>query len=163
MDHTTPAFSFINLLNYNSLSAFARIEGNSSNPFLSGIVKFYETPYNGLLVEAEVFGLPDTNSQYSSHFYGFHIHENGDCSDSFTKTGNHYNPTNAPHPYHSGDFVPLFGNKGYAWVSFFDGRLNINEIIGKSVIVHHMADDFTSQPSGDSGEKIGCGVIYSAK
>lgn len=160
MNQITPAFTFANLLVYNSLSAFARIEGNSSNPFLSGMVKFYETEFNGILVEAEIFGLPNDNSQYSSKFYGFHIHENGDCSNAFTNTGNHYNPKSSPHPYHAGDFPALLGNNGYAWCSFFDVRLTINEIIGRSVIIHDMADDFTTQPSGNSGTKIGCGVIY---
>ena len=58
-----------------------------------------------------------------------------------------------------GDLPPLLGNNGYAWTAFFDKRFTIDEIIGKSIIIHNMRDDFTSQPSGDSGTKIGCGVI----
>ena len=55
--------------------------------------------------------------------------------------------------------IPLLGNQGYAWTSFYDKRFAIDDIIGKSVVIHSRRDDFTTQPAGDSGEKIGCGVI----
>ena len=55
--------------------------------------------------------------------------------------------------------VQLFGIKGYAWSAFYDKRFTINEIIGKSVIIHSGPDDFTTQPSGNAGTKIGCGEI----
>ncbi len=77
----------------------------------------------------------------------------------FDKTGNHYNPTKEPHPDHAGDLIPLMGNQGYAWLAFYDKRFQISEIMGRSVVIHTMPDDFKSQPSGDAGGKIGCGVI----
>lgn len=77
----------------------------------------------------------------------------------FDKTGDHYNPTNEQHPQHAGDLIPLMGNQGYAWLAFYDKRLMIKDIIGRSIIIHKMPDDFMSQPSGNAGEKIGCGVI----
>ena len=89
-----------------------------------------------------------------------HIHEFGNCTPPFDKTGNHYNPGGSMHPYHAGDMLPLLGNNGYAWLTFYDERIRIKDIVGKSVVIHGMRDDFTSQPAGDSGEKIGCGVIY---
>lgn len=159
MNQVTPRLTFIPLLEQNYIRALAWITGNNSNPKLSGLVKFYETPYNGVLIEAEVFGLPDITSEYSSNFYGFHIHETGDCTMPFDKTGTHFNPHNQPHPDHAGDLIPLLGNQGYAWCAFFDRRFSIDEIIGKSVIIHSQPDDFTTQPSGNSGTKIGCGVI----
>lgn len=159
MNQVTPRLAFLPLLEQNNIRALAWVTGNDSFPRLSGLVKFYETPYNGVLIEAEVFGLPDMTSEYTSNFYGFHIHETGDCTKPFDKTGNHYNPANLPHPDHAGDLVPLLGNEGYAWCAFFDRRFTIPEIIGKSVIIHNHPDDFTTQPSGNSGEKIGCGVI----
>ena len=55
--------------------------------------------------------------------------------------------------------IPLMGNQGYAWLAFYDKRFSIPEILGRSVIIHAMPDDFRTQPSGDAGEKIGCGVI----
>ena len=88
-----------------------------------------------------------------------HIHEKGDCTMPFDRTGGHYNPAGEPHPDHAGDMIPLMGNQGYAWLAFYDKRFTIPEIMGRSVIIHRMPDDFKTQPSGDSGEKIGCGVI----
>ena len=155
----TPRITFTELLHYERPQAAAWINGGSSNPQLSGLVKFYQTSYGGILVEAEVFGLPNINEQNSSDFYAMHIHENGDCSDNFTKTGGHFNPADKPHPEHAGDMPPLLGNQGYAWSAFYDKRFTIDEIIGKSVIIHSQPDDFTTQPAGNSGDKIGCGVI----
>lgn len=155
----TPRITFVHLLETNRPKAVAWVTGNRSNPQLSGLVKFYDTPYDGVLVEAEIFGLPGIMEQGSSDFYAMHIHEFGDCSDSFANTGEHYNPEGQPHPSHAGDMIPLLGNQGYAWTAFYDRRFTVDEIIGKSVIIHSRPDDFTTQPSGNSGEKIGCGVI----
>lgn len=157
----TPRFIFIQILQENLPQAIAWVAGNSSYPGLSGLVKFYATPYGGVLVEAEVFGLPNIDTQGSTNFYAMHIHQNGDCSDNFTKTGEHYNPDALPHPEHEGDLLPLLGNQGYAWGCFYDKRFRIKDILGRSVIIHSRRDDFTSQPSGDAGDKIGCGVIRS--
>lgn len=159
MIQVTPRLTFIHLLQQNKPQAVAWVRGNESNPRLSGLVKFYATSYGGVLIEAEIFGLPDIENQFSSDFYAFHIHEYGDCSDNFSKTGNHYNPTNQPHPDHAGDMIPLMGNQGYAWTVFYDKRFTVPEIVGKSVVIHSRRDDFTSQPSGDAGEKIACGII----
>jgi Cu-Zn family superoxide dismutase len=155
----TPRLTFVNILEKNKPRAMAWVTGNSDNPQLSGLVKFYDTPYGGVLIEAEVFGLPNVYTQDASDFYAMHIHEFGDCSDAFANTGGHYNPTNMPHPQHAGDLIPLLGNQGYAWASFYDKRFTVDNVVGKSVIIHAKRDDFTTQPSGDSGEKIGCGVI----
>ena len=54
------------------------------------------------------------------------------------------------------------GNQGYAWQVFYDKRFFVDDILGRSVIIHSMTDDFSSQPSGNSGAKIGCGVIKAA-
>lgn len=92
-------------------------------------------------------------------FYAMHIHQNGDCSDHFAKTGEHYDPTVQPHPAHSGDLLPLMGNQGYAWGTFYDKRFQVRDILDRSVVIHAQRDDFTSQPSGDSGAKIACEVV----
>lgn len=155
----TPRINFTQLINYERPEAAAWVTGNTANPRLSGLVKFYQTTYGGVLVEAEIFNLPNIEAQGSSNFYAFHIHEFGNCSDNFQKAGGHFNPTNASHPNHAGDMPPLMGNQGYAWTAFYDKRFTIDEIIGKSVIIHAGRDDFTSQPSGDSGPMIGCGEI----
>lgn len=159
MQDVTPRLTFIHLLESNSPRAMAWVRGGQDFPRISGLVKFYDTPYGGVLVEAEVFGLPNINTRYSSDFYAMHIHENGDCSRNFAQTGSHYNPSGMLHPQHAGDMPPLLGNQGYAWTAFYDKRFTINEILGRSVIIHRNPDDFTSQPAGNSGEKIACGVI----
>lgn len=159
MADITPGMIFTDTLRNKQPDALAWIRGNAQNPQLSGIVKFYTTPYSGVLVEAEIFGLPNIATQSSSDFYAMHIHEKGDCTMPFDNTGGHYNPTNEPHPGHAGDMIPLMGNQGYAWLAFYDKRFTVPEIMGRSVIIHKMPDDFKSQPSGDAGEKIGCGVI----
>ena len=158
-NQATPRIPFFLLLTYERPDAAAWITGNASHPRLSGLVKFYRTTYGGVLVEAEIFGLPNIDQQGSSNFYAMHIHEFGNCSDNFEKTGSHYNPSKDSHPDHAGDLLPIMGNQGYAWSAFYDKRFTIEEIIGKSVIIHSNRDDFTTQPSGDSGTKIGCGEI----
>ncbi len=159
MYQATPASIFLSILTEGRPRAIAWVSGNASQPQLSGSVKFYETPYGGVLVESQMFGLPNINVQGSSNFYGMHIHENGNCERPFTRTGEHYNPENMPHPQHAGDLPPLLGNQGYAYQVFYDKRFQIQDIVGRSIVVHAMADDFRSQPSGDSGDKIGCGTI----
>lgn len=155
----TPRLSFLPILDENRPKAAAWVRGNGQTSPISGLVKFFETPYDGILIEAEVFGLPNASVQDSTRFYAMHIHEFGDCSANFTKTGNHYNPTNQLHPDHAGDLIPLLSNQGYAWSAFYDKRFSIDEILGRSVIIHAMPDDFITQPSGNSGTKIACGII----
>ena len=73
----------------------------------------------------------------------------------------HYNPQGCPHPYHAGDLPPLFGNQGYAFSAFVTDRFAVREIVEKTIIIHSKPDDFKTQPSGDSGEKMACGkIIY---
>lgn len=159
MREITPGLSFVKIMLGNPPDAVAWVTGNRSYPGLSGLVKFYNTEYEGTLVEAEFFGLPNVSTPGATDFYAMHIHEHGDCTPPFDKTGEHYSLTPEPHPMHSGDLLPLLGNQGYAWAAFYDKRIVTPELMGRSVIVHRMRDDFTSQPSGDSGEKIACGVI----
>lgn len=155
----TPRLTFAHILEKNKPRAVAWVTGKGDTAGLSGLVKFYDTPYGGVLVEAEVFGLPNISEQHSTDFYAMHIHQFGNCSGAFERTGEHYNPTGAPHPDHAGDLIPLLGNQGYAWTAFYDKRLSIDDLIGKSVVIHSRRDDFRTQPAGDSGTKIACGEI----
>lgn len=163
MENLTPYSTFVSLLQDNKPTAMAWIQGNETHPSLSGLARFYETSYGGTLVDVEVFGLPNKDMCGSSDFYALHIHEFGDCTLPFDKTGNHYNPTDVQHPGHAGDLPPLLGNQGYAWQAFYDKRFTVDEVIGRSIIIHAQRDDFTTQPSGNSGEKIGCGVIRAVR
>ena len=54
---------------------------------------------------------------------------------------------------------PLFGNSGRAWMVFLTDRISVDEIIGKTVVIHSNPDDFVTRPSGNSGVKIACGEI----
>lgn len=135
--------------------AMARIRGNNNQPMLRGFASFYSTPRGGVMVEVEVFNLPGGDSD----FFGMHIHQYGNCTPPFDKTGDHYNPAGKEHPSHAGDLPPLLSNHGYAYMTFYDERFTIGELKGKSIVIHGGRDDFTSQPSGHSGDKIGCGEI----
>ena len=96
--------------------------------------------------------------------FGFHIHEYGICqvtnpSEPFMSAGGHYNPTNQPHGNHAGDLPVLFSNNGYARMSFFTNKFSVEDIINRSIIIHENPDDYRTQPSGDSGKRLACGVI----
>lgn len=71
----------------------------------------------------------------------------------------HYNPGGCKHPYHADDLPPLFGNNGFVLSLFLTNRFSGDEVIGRTVIIHDQPDDFTTQPSGNSGTKTACGVI----
>lgn len=143
-------------------TAYASIKGSKQYSNLRGNVYFYQTEM-GVMVVAEIFGLPNPTNPCQSPVFGFHIHEGKSCTgneaDPFADAMTHYNPQNCPHPYHAGDLPPLFGNQGYAFSMFLTDRFTTQEVIGKTVIIHDKPDDFTTQPSGNSGSKIACGVI----
>lgn len=101
---------------------------------------------------------------------GIHIHEFGDCNAlDASSAGGHYNPYGSRHgkhdglPSHAGDMpnlkVDANGNSYYqATLSHFS-LIGEQNIIGKSVVVHRNRDDYITQPAGNSGERIGCGII----
>lgn len=140
----------------------AEIKGSGKYPDIHGTVRFYQAR-NGVLICAEVSGLPYTNEACRSRVFAFHIHEGsmceGDNHDPFSETKAHYNPAGCSHPFHSGDLSPLFGNRGYAFSVFLTDRFSLSELTGKTVVIHENPDDFTTQPSGNAGEKLACGVI----
>lgn len=142
--------------------AEAEVSGSESYPDISGVVRFYQVN-KGVIVYAEISGLPHSKAPCDDRIFGFHIHEGNSCSgnaeDPFANTMSHYDTGNCEHPHHSGDMPPLFGNDGLAIMMFFTNRFSIEEIIGRTVVIHDMPDDFKTQPSGNSGKKIACGVI----
>ncbi|HWU45030.1 MAG TPA: superoxide dismutase family protein [Bdellovibrio sp.] len=126
-----------------------------------GIVHFSEE--NGkMTVEVMAEGL-------KSGPHGFHIHEVGDCSaKDFSSAGGHFNPTQMKHgapgkQSHAGDLGNLTANKkGKISATMTAENFSLagpDSIIGKSVIVHKNADDLKSQPAGNSGPRVLCGVI----
>ncbi|MDY3928568.1 MAG: superoxide dismutase family protein [Clostridia bacterium] len=142
--------------------AIAKIQGSVDYPGIKGTVLFYQMR-EGVIVITQILGLPKNNDVCRQPVFAFHIHSGGKCSgnetDRFADAMSHYNPNNCPHPYHAGDMPPLFGTDGYALSAFLSGRFTVNEVIGKTVIIHSNPDDFTTQPSGNSGIKLACGII----
>lgn len=161
MNHHFSSY-FLNVLQFNRPDAYAYISGSPEYPDLYGSVFFYEA-LNGTVVLVQLIGLPDLEEACSPRFLGFHIHEGSLCTsngaDPFADAGQHFNPHQCKHPEHSGDLPPLLVSEGIAWSIFYTSHFKIPEILSRTVIVHDMADDFRSQPSGDSGKKIGCGMI----
>ncbi len=146
--------------------AYAIVRGGPNYPEIIGSVGFYSAPY-GVIVVATVQGLPKASRQCDSPILAFHIHSGESCAgnaeDPFANAKTHYNPHGCPHPYHAGDLPPLFSSGGYAFSAVLTDRFNIDEIIGKTVVIHSAPDDFTTQPSGNAGDKIACGEILSRR
>lgn len=164
--YPAPQFSlsrFQNILR-RSPDAEADVRGGPENPDIKGTVSFYRAG-GGVLLVAQVQGLPQGSGTCLPNIFGFHIHEGSSCTgnaeDPFANAGMHYNPSNCLHPSHAGDLPPLFGNQGYAFMAFYTDRFSLDEVVGRTVIIHASPDDFTTQPSGNSGAKIACGRILS--
>lgn len=142
--------------------AVAQLRGNSDYPNISGCVRFYQTKC-GVLISAEVNGLPKSDEENKQCIFAFHIHDGSCCTgtteDPFANTMSHYNTNKQPHPNHAGDLPPLFGNDGYAFQNLLTNRFSVQEILNKTILIHSDPDDFTTQPSGNSGKKIACGEI----
>lgn len=142
--------------------AYADILGSKNYPQIEGTIKFYSWK-DGSIVALEINGLPRQIGEEKHPILGFHIHEGESCSgnnkDYFADALGHFNPKNVPHPQHAGDMPPIFANDGMGVMVFYTNRFTPDDIVGRTVIVHDMPDDFKTQPSGDSGEKIACGEI----
>lgn len=149
------------------ISAIAYIKGGPLAPGISGIVYFQAIP-GGTQVCVEVTGLPPYQAGSDDKLpvgpHGFHIHENGNCevgdeTNPFQGAGGHWNPTNQPHGNHAGDFPVLFSNSGTARMCFFTDKFSVPDVVGKSIIIHQSPDDYRSQPAGNAGKRLACGVI----
>lgn len=142
--------------------AKAIIKGGKKYPKINGTVYFNETK-NGIIITAKINNLPQSKNKCTGRFFGFHIHEGTSCTgnseDEFADSKTHLNPTNCPHPFHIGDLPPLIENNGFSYMTVLIDKFKIKDILGKAVIIHDMPDDFTTQPSGNSGTKIACGII----
>ncbi len=133
--------------------ALAELKGSGAYPCIHGIVRFYQMR-NGVLVAAEISGLPHSHEICQHPVFGFHMHDGeqceGDKHDPFSGAMGHYNPADCDHPFHAGDLPPLFGNHGDAFSVFLTDRFSLSEIIGKTVIIHANPDDFTIQAGASS-------------
>lgn len=129
---------------------------------VTGTVNFVQEK-KGIRITATIHGLTPGK-------HGFHIHKYGNCGgDDGTCAGDHFNPTNAPHGaptdkhVHAGDLGNLVadqdGNAQYDEINNNVALFGPACILGRSVIIHADSDDLHSQPTGNSGKRIGCGVI----
>lgn len=147
--------------------AVAYVKGGPLRPEIQGTVWFREMS-DGTEVYVEINGLPPyrpaINDENPIGPHGFHVHEFGTCEvgdpkDPFQAAGEHWNPHSQPHGNHAGDFPVLFSNNGYARMSFFTNKFKPVDAIGKAIIIHRNPDDYRSQPAGDAGKRLACGII----
>ena len=148
------------------LKAIAVLQATPGNK-VNGTVTFTEVA-DGVQVQADITGMTPGK-------HGFHVHEFGDCSAvDASSAGAHFNPTDQPHAAadaearHVGDMGNVEADaSGTAKLDYLDHNMSLahgqESIIGRSVVVHAKEDDLKSQPAGDSGARVACGVIGRAK
>ncbi len=135
-----------------------------------GTAKFYTLSDGKVKMDLEI-NMP----QRADSTIAVHFHENGDCGNMGENTHGHWNPTNEEHgkrgstSFHSGDIGNInLDDKGHATLSVTTDRWSASNgdaknIIGKGIIVHGGIDDYSTQPTGNSGARIACGVIEKVK
>ncbi|HEY0253537.1 MAG TPA: superoxide dismutase family protein [Kofleriaceae bacterium] len=143
--------------------ATAQMAGTKKFPKVKGTVEFKETD-DGVEVTANLEGLKKGD-------HGFHIHEKGDCSaPDATSAGGHFNPSGHKHgapdaeEHHEGDLGNITAEKdGKATKTFTIKGVSLKDgdtsIVGKGFIIHAKADDMKTQPTGNAGDRVACGVI----
>ena len=143
--------------------AVARLMPKSGSATM-GTVSFSPHGTDAVRVTVDISGLKP-NAEH-----GFHVHERGDCSaPDAMSAGGHFNPLARKHggamsEHHAGDIPNLKTDaQGRVRGSFEVSGISVEggplSIIGKSVVVHRDPDDYRSQPAGDSGPRIACGVV----
>lgn len=141
----------------------ANVKGNSVHPDIIGLINVYWLP-GTFFLQADFEGLPP------SRVFGFHIHDGlvcgtADGNEAFMAAGSHLNNCGegvwcSRHPYHAGDLPPIYSDTaGTANFQVYIDRATIAELSGKPVVVHGLPDDFKTQPSGNSGVRIACGIL----
>lgn len=137
----------------------------ASGSLVSG--KIVLTPMNGgVHLAGEIGGLAPNS------IHGIHVHETGDCSAAdASSAGGHFNPMGQPHgkagagSHHAGDMDNIRANAdGVARVDMHLDGVTLgsragNDVIGRALVVHAAADDYRSQPAGNSGARVACGVV----
>lgn len=125
---------------------------------------------DGVHFTGEIGGLTPNST------HAIHIHEKGDCSAAdASSAGGHFNPAGQPHgevdhgPHHAGDMDNLVANaEGVARVDAHASGVTLgggapNDVLGRGLIVHASADDYKTQPTGNAGARLACGVIKSGR
>ena len=144
----------------------AELAPTTADSSAKGNLKF-EQKEGAVLITGNISGLKP------NAWHAFHVHQNGSCADAGNAAGGHFNPTNQPHGmhgagnHHVGDLPALRSDsKGVALVDVTSESVALsgaNSVIGKAVIVHADDDDYTAQPTGNAGARIGCGIVTDYK
>jgi len=158
MPDTTPA----PMVNH----AEAILSGTHADTTVEGTVKFDMNPDGKVKMTLDI-----TVSVMAGKSVAVHIHEHGDCGDMAKMAHGHWNPTDAQHgkwgsaSFHAGDVGNIKLNaKGKGTMSLTTDLWTLGgepgkNILGRSIIVHGGMDDYKTQPTGNAGSRIGCGVI----
>ena len=143
--------------------AVAKLEATKGNS-VWGSVSFVESG-SVVLVRADVRSLRPGGE------FGFHVHEKGDCSSGDgMSAGGHFNPAGKAHAHfknterHAGDLPSLRadaeGNATYAFeTTLLTVRPGATSVVGRAIVIHANPDDYASQPAGNAGARIACGLI----
>lgn len=148
-------------------TATARLHGLEMNQV--GTVELTETP-NGVLLDIRLEGVPKGLPEGA---HAFHIHETGVCEPPFKSAGGHFNPGGAHHGMlseegmHAGDLPNIHMPAGALrlevlaeHVTLAEGEENsLFDDDGSAIVIHDGADDYSTDPAGDAGDRIACGVI----
>jgi Cu-Zn family superoxide dismutase len=152
-------------------SATATLAAVPGDTDFSGTVTITEEAGGGVKIVAHLAGVDKAG------LHGFHVHETGDCTHDpagakhYASAGGHFNPTGADHacpptePRHAGDLGNVtVGADGSAHFEITTNLLSLsgaNSVIGKAIILHAGEDDCKTQPTGNAGDRLACGVVQS--
>ena len=137
---------------------------STSGSTAMGTVKFVQLADGSVQVTADLSGVPQG-------VHGFHIHEKGDCGNNAMNSGGHFNPTGMIHgapdavSHHAGDFGNVTADaNGEVHIRFTTHSISltagdVTNPIGHAVVLHASPDDLVSQPAGNAGARIACGVV----
>ena len=119
----------------------------------------------GVQIVVAISGLPAGK-------HALHIHETGECEPPFESAGGHFNPTGAEHGWdnpagpHAGDLPNIYVGEGAVQVEYItdrvtleDGETSLFDDDGSAIVIHEGQDDYVSEPAGDAGNRLACGVI----
>jgi superoxide dismutase, Cu-Zn family len=142
--------------------AVAEVIDGKTNPIGTAQLNQLE---QGVQIVVAVSGLPAGK-------HALHIHETGKCEPPFESAGDHFNPTDAQHGWdnpqgpHAGDLPSIYVGEGAVEVEFItdgvtleDGDSSLFDDDGSAIVIHEGQDDYRTDPAGDAGTRLACGVV----